>query len=138
MPGLQDIPGDFTFPLPVVPIAGGTAGSADEVGGFRCPVNGIVTAAYWTPLAAVTANASNYFTLGVRNRKADATGTALPATRSYAATNSVAFVAEAMTLDATAANLLFSAGDVLTVNKVVTGTGLALPQGLVTVHYKIR
>ena len=92
----------------------------------------------WVPAAAVTANATNYFTATLRNRKADASGAAQPATRSYAATNSSAFVSEAMTLSSTAADLLIAAGDVLSVEKLNTGTGLAMPKGTIQVHAQVR
>jgi hypothetical protein len=42
----------------------------------------------WIPGAAMTANGTNFCTLTVRNRQTGA-GTVVPATRSYAATNSV-------------------------------------------------
>lgn len=132
----KDISGDLVEPIPVAGQA--TAGTADEFSVFVAPFNLKITAVKWVPAAAVTADGTNYFTLNLRNRKADASGTALAASRSYIATNSVAFVAEAMTLSATAADLLVAAGDVLTVSKVNTGTGLAMPDGLVQVHYQVR
>lgn len=89
------------------------------------------------PNAAITANASNFFDLAVINKGAAAGGSTSMATRSWAATNSVAFVAESMTLSATAANLLASAGDVLDLSRTVTASGLAMPDMLVEVHYQL-
>lgn len=135
MPQLKDLRGDHVF---LIPIAGqATAGTADEFVGFVAPHNLKITAVKWIPKAAVTADPTNNFTLNLRNRTTGA-GAALPASRSYAATNSVAFVAEAMTLSGTAADLLVAAGDVLTVSKVNAGTGLALPAGTVQVHAQVR
>jgi hypothetical protein len=114
-----------------------TAGTADEFSGVVAPFNLKITGVKWVPAAAVTANGTNFFTLTLRNRTTGA-GTALPAQRSYAATNSVAFVAEAMTLSGTTADLNVAAGDVLTVEKLVTGTGLAMPDGVVQVTYQAR
>lgn len=132
---LKDIAGDHTA---VVQVAGqATAGTADEFVAFVAPFNLKITGVKWVPAAAVTANATNYFTLTLRNRTTGA-GTALPASRSYAATNSVAFVAEAMTLSATAADLNVASGDVLTVEKLNTGTGLAMPDGEVQISYQVR
>src|SRR5690349_2048471 len=102
------------------------------------PFDMTITGVKWIPKAAVTADPTNFFTLNLRNRKADASGSALPASRAYSATNSVAFVAEAMTLSSTAADLLLSAGDVLTVSKVNSGTGLAMPGGTVQVTAQAR
>lgn len=131
----KELRGDRTFVLAVP--GQGTAGTVDEFSGVVAPFNLKITDVKWIPAAAVTANGTNYFTLTLRNRTTGA-GTALPAQRSYAATNSVAFVAEAMTLSSTAADLNVAAGDVLTVEKLVTGTGLAMPDGVVQVTYRAR
>jgi hypothetical protein len=114
------------------------AGTDDEFAAFTAPFDLTITAVKWTPGAAVTANGTNFSIISVRNRKADASGTALPATRSYAATNSVAFVPESMTLDATAANLNASAGDVITVQRLHTASGVVIPAGVLDISYKLR
>lgn len=114
------------------------AGTDDEFVVATMPSNATITAAKWVPAAAVTANGTNFSILSVRNRGAAGAGTALPATRSYAATNSVALVAESMTLDATAANLNVTAGDVLTVQRLHTASGVVIPAGVVEISYKIR
>lgn len=132
---LSEIRGDLVFTIAVAGQA--TAGTADEFAGVVAPFNLKITGVKWVPAAAVTADPTNYHTLNLRNRTTGA-GTALPASRSYAATNSVAFVAEAMTLSSTAADLLVAAGDVLTVSKVNTGTGLALPKGTVQITAQVR
>jgi len=132
--GVAELSGDVVlYDLNVTALA-----VAGELLACRMPFAGVVTGAYWVPSAAVTANVTNYSTLGVRNRGAAGAGANLPATRSYAATNSVAFVAEAMTLDPTVANRQFAAGDVLTIQAVEAGTGLALPAGVVTLHVQWR
>ena len=132
---LSEIRGDQTFTIAVAGQA--TAGTADEFTGFVAPYNLKITGVKWIPAAAVTADPTNYLTLNLRNRTTGA-GAALPASRAYSATNSVAFVAEAMTLSATAADLLVTAGDVLTVSKVNSGTGLALPKGTVQITAQVR
>jgi hypothetical protein len=133
---LKDVAGDH---IVAVAVAGqGTAGTADEFTGFRAPFRATITAAYWVPTAAITANGSNYFTLTVRNRAGAGSGSALPAQRAYSATNSTAFVAEAMTLSSTSTDLDLAEGDIVTIEKIVTGTGLAMPDGTVQVHLKAR
>lgn len=132
---LSEIRGDLVFSIAVAGQA--TAGTADEFTGFVAPFNLKITGVKWIPAAAVTADPTNFCTLTLRNRTTGA-GAALPASRSYAATNSTAFVSEAMTLSATAADLLITAGDVLTVGKVNTGTGLALPKGTVQFTAQVR
>ncbi|MGH3978092.1 MAG: hypothetical protein ACRDRZ_03660 [Pseudonocardiaceae bacterium] len=135
MPQLSELRGNQVF---TIPVAGqGTAGTADEFTGFVAPHNLKITGVKWVPAAAITANGTNYFTLTVRNRTTGA-GAALPAQRSYAATNSTASVAEDMALSGTAADLNVAAGDVLTVEKLVSGTGLAMPDGTVQVSAQVR
>lgn len=119
LPVVLDVPGQAT------------AGTADEFIVFAAPFAGRVVRVQWVPEAAVTANGTNYFTLRVRNRGGAGTGNVEMATRSYAATNSTAFVAETATLHATEANRRFASGDVITVEKVNTGTGLIMPPGVV-------
>lgn len=128
MPGIDDLPGSRILRIAIPAMA--AAGTDDE---FEICVAGKnkVVGANWIPTAAVTANGTNYTTISVRNRGAAAAGTALPVSRSYAATNSAAHVAEAMTLSATAADLLLAAGDVITVQRLHTGTGVAVPAGTV-------
>lgn len=122
LPIVVDVPGNAT------------AGTPDEFVVFAAPFAGRVVRVQWVPEAAITANGTNFFTLRIRNRgPAPGTGNVEVATRSYAATNSVAFVSENATLHATATNLKFAFGDVITVEKVVTASGLAMPPGVVIV-----
>lgn len=133
---IKELSGDFVFPIVVAGQA--TAGTVDEFTGFVAPFNMKITAVKWIPKAAITANGSAYFTLTVRNRKGDGSGAVQPATRAYSATNSAAFVPENMTLSATATDLNVNAGDHLTIEKLVTSTGLAMPAGTVQVHAQVR
>jgi hypothetical protein len=137
MTQLAEISGDHTFRI-VLPVAMAAAGTDDEYPGFTLPWNGTITGAKWTPLAAVTANGTNFTTLSLRNRKADASGSVLPASRSYAATNSVAFVPEQLTLSSTAADLSVAAGDHITAQRVHTAAGLVVPAGVIEVTVKVR
>jgi hypothetical protein len=121
-----------------LPFAGAANGSAMEVPAFVAPANMSVSGMRWLPSAAITANGANFFTLSLRNRGAAGAGAALPASRSYAATNSAAWVNEACALSGTASDLLVSAGDSLTVQKVETGTGLTCPAGLVVIALRFR
>jgi hypothetical protein len=131
----KELRGDRTFTIPVAGQA--TAGTEDEFVGVCAPFNCKVTGVKWIPKAGITANASNYFTLNLRNRTTGA-GTAVAASRSYAATNSTALTPETVALSGTAANLNVAAGDLLTVEKLNTGTGLAMPAGVVQVTVQAR
>jgi hypothetical protein len=103
------------------------------------PQRGTIIAATWTPAAAVTADGTNFFTLTFRNRGAAGAGTVQWATaRAMSATNSVANTPEALTLHATLANRDFAQGDLLSVHITHTGTGLAVPDGVVAITYRLR
>lgn len=136
MPTQKEIRGDQVFTITVLGQA--TAATADEWSGVKVPFDCVVKSAKWIPAAAVTADGSNYATVNLRNRGSAGAGSTLPASRSYAATNSTAFVSEEMTLSSTSSDLNLTEGDVLTVSKVVTGTGLAIPDGVVQVHVQVR
>lgn len=136
MTQLKELSGDIVI-IPIYVPGQATAATADEFTGFVAPFNLKITGVKWVPKSAVTANGTNYFTLTLRNRTTGA-GTAVPASRSYAATNSSALTAEAMTLSATAADLNVAAGDHLTVEKLVTASGLAMPAGTVQVFAQAR
>jgi hypothetical protein len=118
-----------------VAIAGqATAGTVDEFPLLRVPFACKLVAVYFVWKAAITANGTNYFAATIRNRGAAAAGTAVAATRSFIAGNAAAFVPEAGTLSTTAADLAFAAGDVLTCEKLVTASGLAMPAAAIILH----
>lgn len=132
---LKDIPGDFTFGVSVPPTA---AGTAIEVPIVQLPARALITAVKWVPGAAITANGTNFFTLNVRNRASGA-GTVVPAgPRAYSATNGVATTPETLTLSSTATDLQAAAGDLLTAHFTHSGSGLAIPAGLVQVTVRWR
>ncbi|SCL15068.1 hypothetical protein [Micromonospora inyonensis] len=130
----RELRGDMTVSAPIPPTL---AGTAVEVPIIRLPYGAQITGVLWVPGAAITANGSNFFTLTVRNRQAGA-GTVVVATRAYSAGNGAANTPETLTVSSTAADLQPAAGDVLTVHVTHTGTGLAVPAGLVQVTYRIR
>lgn len=132
---MNEVRGDIVYRMFVPGQA--TAGTVDDWTLMVVKNDLKIVAVKLVPNAAITANATNYFTLAVINKGADASGTTSMATRSWAATNSVAFVAESMTLDTTAANLLATAGQVLDLSRTVAASGLAMPDMLVEVHYQL-
>jgi hypothetical protein len=119
-------------------VPGTAAGTAVEWPQFVVPWNATIAGIIWVPGAAVTANGTNFATISIRNRSTGGGGTVVPSSRSYAATNSSAQVAEALTLSATATDLQPSAGDVLTISVAHSGTGLTIPAGLVQVALRLR
>lgn len=134
MPGLRDIPGD----QPIVGYFSGhaTAATVKEHAIGRAPFRGVITAVEFIPSANVVGAAGNFFTVNVRNRTTGA-GTAVPATQAFDnGNNATAQTPKTIPLSATAADLAVAEGDVITVEKAVTGTGLACPDGIVVVHFK--
>jgi len=112
-----------------------TLGTDDNWPVWQAPNKAQIVSAAFVPSAAVTANATHYSVYTLTRYTAGATATTV-ATRSWAATDSVAETAEAMTLSATAANLLLAAADTLSVVKTHGGNGLVIPDGLLVVGYK--
>lgn len=133
---LNEISGEFIVRYFVPGQA--TAGTDDDWVVFVAEQNVTVTAAKLVPNAAITADGSNYFTLTLTNKGAAAAGSTAVATRAWSATNSVAFVAESMTLSSTAADLNVASGEVLDLKRTHTGTGLAMPDMYVELRYKLR
>jgi hypothetical protein len=135
--GLADLSGTQRFKIDVPGQA--TAATVDEFAAIVIPFNAKVTAVSYSPKSTVTGAATNNFTVTVRNRGAAGAGTVQPAQLNFANTvNATAFVATAVTLSSTASDLLLTAGDVLTVEKLVVGTGMAMPGGTVTVDVQVR
>lgn len=115
-----------------------TTGNAASTGGgsvFVAQHKCTVVAASIVPYAAITANGTDYAIITLTRHTAGATATTV-ATRSWAATNSVAHTEESLTLSATAANLILAAGDTLAPLKTVAGNGLVIPNFLVVITYQ--
>lgn len=113
-----------------------TLGTVDNWPVFRTAYDCQITAVTFIPSAAITANATHNSIYTLTRYTAGASATTV-ATRSWAATDSVAETPEAMTLSATAANLLLTAADTLSVVKSITGNGLVIPDGLLVITYKL-
>lgn len=99
-----------------------------------CPYAGTITDVTWTPGAAVTGVNTHTRKLELVNKKADATGSAKPASVQFnLGTDAAAFIEKALTLSGTADDLAVEAGDVLAFVSTHVGNGIADPGGLVTV-----
>lgn len=99
------------------------------------PFAGTITAATYTPDAQLTGADTESRTLTIVNKGQDGNGTTNIATKAFVnAVNANDFDETALTLNATAANLVVAAGDVLAfVSTHVGSTGLADPGGKVRV-----
>lgn len=136
MPGFADLPGTHTFRFDCP--GQGTAGTADEWPCFVAPYNLTVTAVTFTSTATITGAATNNFKARVRNRTTGAGDVEVAGLTFDNAINATAYVPKAVTVSATAANLNIATGDVVSVEKIVNGTGLAMPDGLLTIECKVR
>lgn len=137
MPGLKDIPGPHVIEVPVAGQA--TAATPDEFAIGTAPFNAVVTGVAFIPKSTLTGANTNYCSVTLRNRGAAGSGSTNIAQTDYVSTvNATAFVANAVTLNATTANRNVTAGDVLTCEKLVTGTGLAMPAGTIEVTLQAR
>lgn len=134
MPGLKDIPGGFKQAAYFSGHA--TAGTAIEHGLFRAPFRCTVTAVTFMTASTITGANTNYCTLNVRNRTTGA-GSVVIATLAFTSgVDTVAQTPKTITLSSTAADLILAEDDVITAEKAVAGTGLAMPAGLVAVYFK--
>lgn len=134
MPKQKDLAGDQ--PINAYFPGHATAGTAIEQVAFRAPFRCVITAVEFTPNTTQAGADSNYFTLNVRNRTTGG-GTAVPATLAFTSgVDLTALTPKTLTVSGTAATVAIAANDVITIEKAITGTGLACPAGVVTVHLK--
>lgn len=113
-----------------------TLGTDDNWPVFVAPCDLQITGVRFVPSANITADATHYSIYTLTNKVAGA-GTTSIATRSWAATNSVASTPEEFTLSGTAANLLVNADESIEMVKTHAGNGLVIPDGLVVISFKL-
>jgi hypothetical protein len=114
-----------TFELAAQATPGDT--STTTVTTATVPFDGTVVKVEIVPRAAITANATNFAVYTLQNRGGNLAGSTAVASRSWAATNSVAATKEQATLNATPANREVKAGDQFQLVRSIGGTGLATP-----------
>lgn len=112
-----------------------TLGTDDNWPLWQAPAKVQIASVTFVPSAAITANATHYSIYTLTRYTAGATATSV-ASRTWAATDSVAETPEAMTLSGTAANLVLAADDTLSMVKTHGGNGLVIPDGALIVRYK--
>lgn len=115
-----------------------TAATVSEEVVFRAPHDLKLTAVRWIPKTAVVGHATNYITLSVVNKGDDGTGTTVMALHAFDDAGTVddiaAYDEHAIDLSGTAANILADAGDVISVEKEVGGTGES-GDGILIIEY---
>lgn len=135
---LSQIPGTHTVTIPTILIA---AATSDEVALWVNKHNATVrmTACSFTPETAVTANDTNNFTLQIRNKGTDGTGTTGVTqirTLNVAGGSIAAFDEDGLTLSTTAADTDIDTGEVVALDKGENGSGLELPAGVITLEFQ--
>lgn len=109
-------------------------GASDDTVIGQAPFAGTVTAVQYVPEAAITGAATNNRTISLVNKGQAGTGTTIVATLTFASgTNATANNEVAITLSATAADLVIAEGDTLQWRSVFNGTGIADPGGIARV-----
>lgn len=105
------------------------ATGADASGLEKAPFAGTLASATIIPLAALSGANTNSRTVNVYNRGQDGLGTTLLATKAFVSgVNLVAEDEASLTLSVVANALNVAAGDVIEVQSLHVGTGLACPQ----------
>ncbi len=118
-----------------LPTALATAATVDEIVAFRAPFNLTVTAVRYLPAAALTGVTATEVTLAVDNRALDGAGTTEIASISFIdAEDAVAFDEKEVPLSGVAADQDVLEGEIVTIVKSVTSTGLAL-DGTVEIEF---
>lgn len=116
----------------------GNAASTGPLTVWTAPLDCTVTAVTLLPSTAITAHATDFAVYTLTRYTAAGGSATTVATRTWAATNSVAFATELMTLSATAANLVLDAGQSVVMVKSVGGSGLVIPAMTVAIAYKLN
>ncbi len=109
-----------------------TAGTADDWPVLLPFRDAVVHKVSWVPTAAVTGAATNNFALEIRNRGTDGAGTtSLGIVTFGSGTNAAAYDAT----DVVTNDKVVGANAVVEARKVVNGTGMAMPDGLLVIEY---
>lgn len=118
--------------VPVAPQA--TAGSNLNTNVYVVPRDGTVTAVTYAPVTAITGANTNTRSVSLVNKGTDGLGSTVVATVQFnSGINAAAATPTSITLSATPANLLVTAGQLLQWQSTAVNTGIADPGGLVSV-----
>lgn len=125
-------------PLVLYPAAEVTAlgaAASSDVAVFVAPFACTVTSVEYTPSATITGAATNNRTLNLRNKGQTGVANTVVATLQFVnGTNAAAYNKAQIPVSGTPANLVLLAGDVLALQSLSVGTGIADPGGLLRVQ----
>lgn len=120
--------------VPAVSTAGNDATSAVAV----VRKAGTITGVTYVPDATITGAATNNRRLDLVNKGQSGSGTTVIATLGFGnGTNATGYDEKAITLSATASDLVVAAGDVLALASIHVGTGITDPGGLVKIEANV-
>lgn len=126
-----------TSPAAIIPcvVPAVAAGADDNTTVCRVPYDGTVLGVAYVPKSVLTGANTDSRTLSVINKGQSGSGTTVPAIKAFTSgVNAPAFDETAITLSATAADLVVAEGDILDWKSLHVGaTGLADPGGTVFV-----
>jgi len=113
-----------------------TAGNDDDTVIGQAPFAGTVSKVEYVPEAAITGAATNNRTLSLINKGQAGSGNTVVASLNFGnGTNAAANNEVALTLSATASDLVVTEGDTLVWRSLHVGTGITDPGGLAKVTY---
>lgn len=138
-PRKTQLPGTDSVTVAIPEIALGTSGE-QVVWTNKTGAKVRLTAVTYTPEAAVTGDDTNNLILQLRNKGTAGSGTtAVTATKEYdTGTDLTAFVPDALAVATTAADRDIDVDETVALNKTETGSGLILPEGIVTLEFQYR
>jgi len=131
----MNIEAPFVRDLHIRVPAVGTAGNDSNIAAFVAPFAGTISVVDYIPDQAINGAATNNRTLTLINTGQAGTGNTTVASLNFGnGVNAAAFDEKAVTLSATAANLVVAQGDVLSWQSLHVGTGITDPGGLVHIQ----
>lgn len=138
---LADRMAGFKLPAYLGALASGATNTDQEIARFVAPHDMKLAAAYGVFIAALTGAATNYIKFSIVNLGTAGSGTTEMAALDFLSTaiTVAAMAPKAFTLEATTvANLLISAGEVVSIKAAHQGTGVAYPIGSFFAHFTMQ
>lgn len=130
----------FKMNVPLAVLASGATNTNQEIASFVAGEDMKLRAAYIAFIAAMTGAATNFPTFSLVNKGTDGTGTTEMAALAFDASTVTAGAnaPKALTLSATAANLLISAGEIVSIKVLQGASGKVYPVGYPSAHFSLQ
>ncbi len=130
----------FKLPINLAVLASGATNTTQEIASFVAPHDMKLAAAFIALIAALTGAATNHISFNVYNKGTAGTGTTLMATLAFSSTavTTAAGAPKALTLSATAANMLLSEGEIVSIQALPVASGQVYPICYPSVHFTLQ